>query len=340
MSMRWRVLLMALVLLQACQTPDLPPDSPAHIHIPVWFPDPVYPDDNMPTRYRVELGRRLFYSTSLSSDGTVSCGSCHVPSAAFTDGRRVSPGAHGRLGRRNAPTLANVAWNPCYMMECGVPTLELQALAPLADSAEMDRTFSEIFRQLEEDPLISRLSRAAYGRAPDAFVITRALACFQRTFVSGDSGYDRYRFGGRADQLSPEAVRGMELFFSDRLACARCHPAPFFTDFDFHNIGLYARYDDTGRERVTYNPEDSGKFRTPTLRNIALTAPYMHDGSLESLEDVVTFYSEGGVGHRIQDPAIRPLNLTGAEQRDLVAFLHSLTDWNFVQNHTFLPLEE
>jgi cytochrome c peroxidase len=313
-------------------------DEPCKINEPVGFPLVEYPADNAPTKLRIELGRRLFYDNRLSDNQTLNCGSCHVLSAAFTDGRTTSPGSHGQEGLRNAPTLANVAWMKRFMMEGGVPTLETQALAPLHDSVEMGINMMRAVERLNGDPLVVELGRAAYGRdSIDPFVITRALACFQRTFMSGDSRYDRF-VQGKKDQMKEQELRGMSIFFSEQTHCSECHSGVFFTDMDYHNIGLEEEYADEGKARATHREEDVGRFKTPTLRNIQLTAPYMHDGRMASLEEVIAFYNTGGNFHRNKDERVHPLGLTDEQQADLLAFLTTLTDWNFVQNKDLLPL--
>ncbi len=337
--MRWFSVVGILFLVGCAESiqPTLT-DSEWTGRVPAGFPEVVYPEDNKPTKLRVELGRRLFYDNRLSGDGSLHCGSCHVLSAAFTDGRTTSTGLHGIAGKRNAPTLVNLAWMKRLMMEGGVPTLETQALAPLHDSTEMAASVMPLLVKLNEDLLLKELTRAAYGRdSIDAYVVTRALACFQRTLMSGDGRYDRYK-QGRKDQLNEKEVRGMNLFFSTRTHCSECHSGVFFTDMDYHNIGLAVEYADEGKARATHLPEDIGRFKTPTLRNIQLTSPYMHDGSIASLEEVITLYNQGGHEHPNKDNRIVPLGLTEEEQADLIAFLTTLTDWNFVQNKDLLPL--
>jgi cytochrome c peroxidase len=242
-------------------------------------------------------------------------------------------------GNRNAPTLANIAWMNRLMMEGGVPSLETQALAPLHDSLEMGYNMMHVVERLNRDGDLTALAKKAYGRdSIDPYVITRALACFQRTFVSGDSRHDRFNLGQK-DQMNASELRGKDLFFSERTQCSSCHSGVFFTDMDYHNIGLSLAYADPGKARATHKAEDVGKFKTPTLRNIQLTSPFMHDGSMSSLEEVIAFYNRGGEPHDNRDARIQPLHLSNQEQADLVAFLISLTDWNFVQNKDLLPLE-
>lgn len=337
--MRSFFLLMLVVFLLACSEEKRTlHDHEVKYRYPGWWPDMVVPSDNQPTQLRLELGRRLFFSKDLSADRDVSCGTCHVASAAFTDGKTVSTGAHGKSGKRNAPSLANLGWHPYYMMEGGVPHLELQAMAPMTDSLEMNGSIMAIVHRLEENKLIQELSQAAYGRPFDVYVLTRALACYERSFISTDSRFDRTYYEHN-DQMSEDEKKGMDLFFSEKTNCSSCHALPNFTDYGFYNIGLYTEYADPGKKRENYKSEDEGKFKTPSLRNVELTAPYMHNGSVNTLEEAIDHFNRGGKGHVNQDPRIRPLNLTEQEKKQLVLFMKTLTDWNFVQNSAFLPYE-
>lgn len=319
---------------------DKAQDAPLQWKYPSWFPPPSIPSDNQPTILRHELGRRLFFDTRLSSDGVTSCGSCHVSSAAFTDGQKAAVGAHGKQGKRNTPSLQNLLWMPYFMMEGGVPTLEMQALSPTQDASEMGQSIVSSAETLQKDKELNELSLAAYGRPLDVYVITRALACYQRSFISADSRYDRYFYQQQKEQLNEDEILGLELFFSEKTKCGSCHNGPQLTNYEFYNIGLYNRYTDTGLERATYLPSDSGKFKTPSLRNVELTAPYMHDGSIGTLEEVVEFFNNGGTHHSLKDSRIGPLGLTVREKEQLAAFLRTLTDWTFVQRTDFLPLEQ
>ncbi len=329
-----------IILITSCTNPPQLHDAPFNIRVPGDFPAIVFPEGNEPTQLRVLLGRKLFYDKRLSAEKTMSCGTCHVASAAFTDGKKVNSGMHNLELKRNSPTLANMAWSPYFMMEGGVPTLELQALAPLHNSHEMGMNMMPAINVLNEDDALRELAKAAYGRdSIDPFVVTRSLAAFQRTFVSGDSRFDRHQLGLK-NQLNEEELAGMNLFFSEKTQCSSCHAGELFTDFGIYNIGLYEVYEDVGLERKTHKTTDAGKFKTPTLRNIDLTAPYMHDGSMNSLEDVIELYNTGGKTHPNKDERMHPLNLTPEEKAQLLAFLKTLTDYNFVQNAMFLPLEE
>ena len=303
---------------------------------PHYFPSITFPEGNEPTQLRFELGRKLFYEKQLSKNEDVSCASCHRLPAAFTDGRTVSS-FHENEFVRNAPTLANLAWSPYFMSEGGVPTLELQALGPIHEKHELALSMEEVIARLKNKSNYSILSKSAYGRELDAFTITRALACFERALISGDSKFDRYYFL-KSNDYSDVEQKGMELFFSERTQCSSCHALPFFTDYQFYSLGLEDA--DIGLERRTYSAADRGKFKTPTLRNIELTAPYMHNGSMSSLEEVVSFYNNGGGTRSTKDSRVKPMNLSKEEEAELVAFLKTLTDWNFVQHENFLSADE
>ena len=341
--------------------------------LPVWLPPPPVPEDNPMSAAKVELGRHLFYDGRLSPDGTIACSSCHDPALAFSDGREVSIGVGGTRGHRNAPSLANVGYSPVVTWaNPHMRSLEFHALVPLfADApAEMGNGGSEaaLFARLEGDPdYRARFAeafpeRAGAGDEPEVslFTITRALGAFQRSLVSVDSPYDRYRYGGDPDAISASARLGESLFFSERLECYHCHRGFNFTDtlrtsrhrFDevaFHNTGLYdvdgrGAYpaSDQGLHDVTASPADRGRFRTPSLRNVALTAPYFHDGSAATLDEAIDHYAAGGrrigSGERAGDGARSPLKnplvlgfeLSAVERDGLVDFLGSLTDEGFL----------
>lgn len=304
------------------------------VAVPPHFPEIVYPEDNRPTVERVHLGKLLFHDVRLSRDHSVSCASCHLQEHAFADPEQVSSGVDGLQGFRNAPSLSNIGWHPHLFMDGGVPNLELQALAPLDNEVEMDHSIVEVSDELRYDETYSALARKAYGRDFDPFVLTHALAAFQRTLISGNSAWDRYT-NGDLRALSDDQIAGMELFFSERSQCSSCHKGVFLSDFTFRNIGLYEVYEDAGRQRVTADPNDNGKFKVPSLRNVALTAPYMHDGSMNTLEEVVDHYTTGGQNHPLKDSLMEPLNLTLREKAQLVSFMKALTDLDFVSDTAF-----
>jgi len=324
--------LLPLLFLASCTDDTIDPFS---VDVPSWFPELPVPEGNLLTSARIALGRRLFYDPLLSRDSSLSCASCHVQSLAFTDGRAVAVGVEGRIGQRNAPTLTNVAYVPELNADGGIPTLELQAQAPIFAHEEMDFTIAGFLARIADDATYTTQFQAAYGREPDAFGISRALACFQRTFISGASRFDQFEYQGMTDALSEAEQRGRELFFSNTTDCSHCHTPPLFTTFDYANIGLYQTYADSGRARITRLPQDNGKFRIPTLRNIALTAPYMHDGSIATLRGAVAHFNNGGVGHGNQSEYVRQLHLTPLQVDDLVAFLDALTDQGFVNDPRF-----
>ncbi len=249
----------------------------------------------------------------------------------MADTVRFSTGVNGAKGKRNAPALVNMAWQPSFMRDGGVPTLEMQVLSPISDPLEMAFNIAEASERLMHDSFYVREARLAYGRNPDPYVITRALAAYQRTIISGASDYDRYQKNRPSHVLSTSAEKGYRLFFSHKTDCSKCHSGFNFTDYSIRGNGLYRNYRDTGRARITFRKADVGKFRVPGLRNVAVTAPYMHDGSLQTLEEVVEHYNRGGQNHVNQDSLIRPLGLNAREKTDLVAFLQTLTDTAFLQ---------
>lgn len=305
------------------------------LEIPQGFPIPNIPADNYLSKSRVEMGKRLFFDTRLSVDNTISCASCHLPQLAFSDDKALSFGVTGHIGKRNAPPLQNLAWVAPFMRDGGVPTLELQVHAPLTDTNEMAFDILLAVERLKDDPYYRDQSLYAYKRAFDAYVITRALAAFERTLVSGNSKYDQYLYAGRI--LTASELRGKDLFFSDSLHCSDCHSGYNFSNNQFENNGLYVVYPDTGRARITLRPEDSGKFRVPSLRNVEVTAPYMFDGSLASLGDVIDHYAAGGAGNHNQSPLVTGFLLSQQDKDDLIAFLKTLTDTDFLNNPAHRP---
>ena len=260
------------------------------------------PEDNPLTAQHIELGRRLFNDRRLSRDGTIACASCHDPARALSDGRAVAAGIAGRTGRRNAPALINRAWGRSFFWDGRVATLEEQVLKPIEDPNEMDLAVPEAARRVgltERD-------------------LSRALASYVRSILSGDAPFDRFANGDRG-ALSAIQQAGLRLFRA-KANCTACHVGPTFTDERLHNTGVAWR---TGT--LTDPGAGGGAFKTPTLREIARTAPYMHDGSLASLEDVVEYYDHGGNANPMLDSDVRPLKLTADDKRALLAFLQSLS---------------
>lgn len=325
-------LLALLLLLFACEKAP----QPYILDLPPGAPVPEIPADNQLTAARIALGKKLFFDPILSRDSTIACGSCHFQDKSFADNRVISPGIEGRLGMRNAPSLANLIYRNRFFFDGGVPSLELQVLAPIEDHNEMDFNSLDVVERLKRHPDYPQMVREAYDSEPDVYALTRAIAAFERTLISGYSRYDRYAHQGDVSALSTEELRGMNLFFSNRTQCGSCHSGFNFSNEEFINIGQYSDYSaDPGRRRVTTLDSDIGKFKVPSLRNVEVTAPYMHDGSLPSLEAVVDFFDGGGQAHPNKSLLIQPLGLTTQEKADLVAFLKSLTDREFLENPKF-----
>lgn len=320
-----------LLLITACQGDPDPiletsGEAPFPLDLPVGMPYPPLADDNPLTISSVQLGKALFFEPRLSRDGTVSCNSCHSTTHAFSDTTALSMGIDGQFGIRNAPTLANLAYHPYYFRDGGVPTLEQQVLAPVQDPLEMDAHIQNVAVALRGVEPYASLSMKAYGRQMDAYVVTRAIANYERTLISGWSRFDRYMYQGDATAMTPSEQNGWALFSSAELNCTGCHSGFDLTDHTFQNIGQYLEYADPGRERITFQPSDKGKFKVPTLRNIALTAPYMHDGAMATLDEVIDHFESGGVDHPNKSTILTTFALTPEERVDLIAFLSALTD--------------
>lgn len=281
------------------------------------------PDDNPLTAEKIELGRRLFFDRRLSADGRVSCASCHRPDRAFSSPTPQSSGVHGRKGTRNAPALVNRAYGRAFSLDGHSATLEQQVLRPFLRADELDIPLDVLTTRLQADTAYQESFARAFSEAPSPDDVARALASFVRAQRFGDAPFDRYQAGDSA-ALSTVAKLGLEIF-RGRGNCVTCHPSPFFTDESFHNTGVSWGSPDLGRFGVTGHERDRGAFKTPTLRELARTAPYMHDGSLPTLSAVVDFYSEGGRANPFQDREVRPLRFTDDEKRHLVAFLFTLS---------------
>ena len=308
-------------------------EGPA-IAMPSGFPAFTAPEDNEPTRERIALGRKLFYDERLSRTGEIACASCHLQEHAFADPNRVSVGVEGRTGTRNAPALINMAWGTTFFWHGGALSLEVQAVGPIKNPLEMDTTLADVARRLALEPQLVEAFEDAYGDGPSESTITRALASFGRSLVGGNSPYDLYLAGDKS-AISDAAARGEALFNGERGECFHCHAGFNFTSNAFRNNGIALDDPDEGRREITLKESDLGKFKVPTLRNVAVSAPYMHDGSLETLDDVIAAYVQGGRGHPNTDPTIQPLDLDPGEQADLRAFLESLTDQDFLENPAF-----
>ena len=303
---------------------------------PAEFGNPVIPDDNLLNPDRIELGRRLFYDKSLSADGSVACASCHLQAYAFSDTVAFSLGFHNREGFRNSPSLANVAYVPLLLRDGGTYSLETQVLVPIEDTLEMNNSILDVAERLGKNKTYQKLAQKAYNRAFDPYVITYSLAAFQRTLVSANSRFDQYK--RNEYRLTQDEEAGLQLFMGDRLKCLRCHSEPHFTDNSFRNNGLTSLERDSGRARITFLPEDKGKFRVPTLRNIEFTAPYMHDGSYANLSTVIRAYARGERNDQTSN-LIKGFTLTLKEENQLIRFLKTLSDSSFIVNPDYGYIE-
>ncbi|MCX7744891.1 MAG: cytochrome-c peroxidase [Flavobacteriales bacterium] len=309
----------------ACKENIKKRETPYILDIPDAFPEMPIPSHNPLTVEKVELGRKLFFDPILSVDSTISCASCHIPQIAFADHEPQAKGIHGKIGMRNTPTLYNIGYAPYLFMEGKVPDLETQVIAPVQHEEEMGLNLRDLLKRLEKHPYYKKQFQLAFGEKPTPGNFVRALACFERTLISGNSSYDQY-INGDTNALTAQQKLGMELFFSERLQCSKCHGGFNFTNYGFENIGLYVHYEDIGLARATADTNDIGKFKVPTLRNISITYPYMHNGSLQTLNDVIEFYNEGGKKNPNKSSLIKPLKLSEAEKKALISFLESLTE--------------
>jgi cytochrome c peroxidase len=287
-------------------------------------PVPV-PPDNPQTDAKVRLGAQLYFDGRLSADGTISCATCHRPEAGWANHDPTDTGIRGQVGGRNSGTILDSAYMKFQFWDGRAGSLEEQALGPIHNPIEMGETLENVLLKLNAIPGYLAQFREVFGTDATTDGIAKAIAAFERTIVSGPSPFDRY-IGGEKEAMSPAAVRGMKLF-NGKAHCTPCHGGPAFSDQSFHNlgVGMGKPNPDLGREDHTKNPKDRGKFKTPGLRNIALTHPYLHDGSAKTLMEVVQLYDRGGEANADLDPLMFPLHLTGQEKAELVAFLEALT---------------
>lgn len=292
-----------------------PPRGMPHMPLPAGAP---------PTRERFELGRALFHDALLSADRTVSCASCHPAATAFASAEPRPAGARGRRARTHAPTLVNRGYGRSMRWDGSVRSLEEFVLLPIEDADEMGLPLAEALARLAADARYSAAFAAAFADGVTADNVATALATFVRGIVATEAPVDRFQRGEHS-ALTAEQRAGLWLFES-KGGCWRCHPPPLFTDENFHNTGVGARdgVPAAGRANHTGSPADAGRFKTPTLRAVSRSAPYMHDGSLRTLEEVVDFYARGGNPNGDLDPAMRPLELSAEERANLLAFLRTL----------------
>lgn len=310
--------LVVFIVLASC-APE--PSSDLLSELATW-PQMEFPTDNEPDAQKIGLGERLFFDPIVSIDSSISCASCHKEVYGFADDVAISPGVEDRLGKRNSPSLWNVGYQPYFMREGGVPTLEMQVLVPVQEHSEMAFNMVLLAQRLNANTAYKNDFLEAFGDSASAYTITRALAQYERTLIQEPTAFDEYVKGDNG-ALSVAAKKGFELFYG-KAGCDHCHSGPLMTNFGFYNNGTQIGPDDYGRAELTLDSADFYLFKVPSLRKVALTAPYMHDGSLASLRDVLEQYNQGGVGHDYTSDGIEPLNLNESELVALEEFLSSL----------------
>lgn len=336
--------------------------------VPMGLPEVPVPADNPQTPEKIILGKKLFMDKRFSADGTVSCSTCHSPEKAFTDGLPIAKGIKGSEGTRNSPTVINGVYYKTQFWDGRAASLEEQARGPFLNPVEHGlKNFEPIIKVIKSDSEYPSMFLKAFG-SKDVTIeqVVKAIASFERTIISGDSPFDKYLYGGQKDAMSEAAIRGLDIFRT-KGRCQDCHPigqtSAIFTDNKYHNLGVgfsligpdlftivekvkkakesgqalddeilsSRKISELGRFAVTLDLQDIGRFKTPTLRNVAVTGPYMHDGSIETLEEVIELYDQGGEENPMLDSGIRPLRLSQQEKADLLAFLMALTSPEYVQ---------
>jgi len=320
--------------------------TPSSLDIPKLFEDnilaPVIPIDNPQTVEGIALGKKLFFDPILSIDNTLACVDCHAPENAFTDSDKFSDGVDGIFGNRNSMPLFNLAWNydEKFFWDGNTFSLEHQAFVPVTDPFEMKSNWADVESKLQQHAEYPSLFEKAFGASNiDSSLVTKAIAQFERTLISANSKFDKFLLGELT--LSPEELNGFNVFMDEAKGdCFHCHGSdknPLWTDNIFHNNGLDETFADLGLGAVTGDPADNGKFKSPSLRNLEFTAPYMHDGRFASLDDVINHYSQGLKNSSTIDPLMKKVDqggvgLTDKDKADLKAFLLSLSDYDFINS--------
>ena len=284
---------------------------------PAGLPPVSHPKDNPPTAEKISLGKQLFFDGRLSADNKVSCASCHDPAKGFSNGEQFATGVEGQKGGRNSPTIINSAYGKLQFWDGRAKNLEDQAMGPVQNPIEMKMTVEAVVAKLNAIEDYKNQFQQVFGSDVTSDGMAKAIAAYERTVLSGDAPYDKFKAGDKA-ALSEAAARGMKLFLG-KANCSACHAGASFTDNSFHNIGVLGT--DEGRATINKSVGDKAAFKTPTLREIVRSAPYMHDGSMKTLEEVVAHYNKGGSPHPQLDEELFPLKLTEAEAADLVTFL-------------------
>jgi cytochrome c peroxidase len=313
---------------------DMPPKPP------LGLPPIAWPKDNPYTQAKAELGRLLYFDRRLSADETLSCASCHMPQKGFTDGLAVSIGVKAQKGGRSAPTVINRVYAMAQFWDGRAGSLEEQAKGPIANPIEMGMTHDGVVDRIRHVAGYRPLFAKAFGAEDiDIDRMAKAIACFERTVMSGNAPYDRYQHGDKK-AMTAQQIRGLDIFVN-KAQCDRCHEGANFTLNSYHNlgVGMDKAEPDLGRYAVTKDARDWGAFKTPTLREIEHTGPYMHDGSLKTLDEVVEFYNKGGIPNKNLDPQMKLLHMNDQEKKDLVAFMKALSGegWQSVSEPTAFP---
>jgi cytochrome c peroxidase len=288
--------------------------------------------NNRTVKEKIALGKALFFDKRLSINETVSCANCHVPRFAFTDQKKVSEGVFGRMTTRNSPSILNAGYLPTVMFDGHIEALEKQVIVPIQEHTEMAMDMLTLIKKLRAVPEYQAAAKEIFQRDFDPFVLTRSIAAFERSLISMNSRFDQFYYQNKKNALTQSEVKGWKLF-SEKLYCIKCHPAPYFTTYKTENNGLYVNYEleeDKGRFRIHNDTNEIGFFKIPSLRNIELTYPYMHDGSIKTIEEVIYHYINGGKRDKRQSKLIVPFKLKNKEISELKAFLFSLTDTSFL----------
>lgn len=337
----WIFIILFLAGIYACKKEFMSPNTFLGFQKPSNFPEPAYHfNTNMVTQDGFELGRKLFYETKLSANNTISCGSCHIQTSAFTHhGHTVSHGIFDRQGTRNSPPIMNLAWNTSFMWDGGIVDLDLQSVAPITNHLEMDETMPNVLSKLRSSSEYQALFKKAYGTdeiTTTAFL--KSLSQFMVMCVSSNSKYDSVMRNEGNKKFTADELEGQALV---KQKCGSCHKEPLFTDNSFRNNGLgISMVDDQGRYLITQQDADKYKFKVPSLRNLAFTAPYMHDGRLFTLDAVLDHYSSQVQTTPNLDPLLKQNNTTGipltsAEKYKIIAFLNTLNDRSFLFDKRF-----
>lgn len=331
--MRFEISVLMACCLMACEAIDAPKTKICEQSFD-YVPTKHVAYDSLNSPKAIALGKRLFFEKALSKDSTISCATCHKPQFAFADNVAVTAGVGGRLGFRNAPSLANVKFQPNFFHDGGALTLEMQIQGPFDNVAEFDLNILEGFERIAADESYLEDFQEAFNSKPTMYLFTRAIALFENSLISANSKWDQFYYQKDSLALSSSEFNGWKLFQSERLGCMNCHNGFAFTNYSFQNIGIATADLDLGRARITNKQEDIGKYKVPSLRNLGFSAPYMHNGGIETLEGVIAHYESLPDSIVEQNSLLKKISLSEAERLDLIHFLESLNDSSFINCYT------